>query len=182
VAVPAWSRQGSDIRRIIKQLKDNSQRQVFLSAGVDKEFERLDSAAAFKSLAQLQKSADNNTYLEVRSMLLQARLMISHQRGRPGFDQMFVQSLFDKALKKAMETKDEMLVAEVCRKYSVFCDWFSMIDKAMFYSLKSLDLQEKTGLEKFPDPIDLYYTNSDIEQGRFCDLLVSQLSSIRNKK
>jgi hypothetical protein len=161
-SISVYARQNADVQRIINQLKDKSDRQVLLSAAIEKEFERLDSTEAFNTLTQLQQAADNNAYFQVRSMLIQAALIIQHERGKPGFEQVALVTLFDKALKKAMETKDEMLVAEVCRKYSMFCDWFSMIEKAMFYSLKSLDLQERHGIEKFPDPIDFYYINSDI--------------------
>lgn len=181
--VSAYAGERADIQLMIKHLRDKSDRQVLLSATVDTAFERMDSTAAFATFDRLQKAADGDAYLQVRLMLLKAQLDLQHRRLNPLFKLSEVDSLFNRALKKAMEINDELLVAEVCSKYALFCDWFPQLEKAMFYSLKSLDIQEKYGIDKFPDPLDFYFTNGDIlyKVGEYelCNLQLNKVLKLR---
>jgi hypothetical protein len=153
-----YARQNLDIKKTIEKLRDKSERQVLLSAEVDQSLWQMDTAATRKVLSQLKQKADSDPYLQARLLSLEARYVIKVNPHAVGSALVFL----DKALKKAMETRDAMLEAEICRKYAVLCDWSAMYEKAMFYSLKSLDIQEKYGIEKFPNALDFYYTNSDI--------------------
>lgn len=179
----AYAGERADIQLMIKQLRDKSERQVLLSAVVDTAFEHMDSAAAYKTFARLQQAADDDAYLQVRLMLLNAELDLQHRRLNPLFRLFDVDALFNRSLKKAMEINDELLVAEVCRKYALFCDWFPQLEKAMFYSLKSLDIQEKYGIDKFPDPLDFYFINADIlyKVGEYelCNLQLNKVLKLR---
>lgn len=173
-----FSRQRSDIKLIIKQLENNSEQQVLISSTIDDQVERLDSSSAFNTLTQLKAEAAGNPWLQARLLAIEARLLTKFQGFLP-YKLEPIQALYEQALKKAMEAKDDMLVAEVCRKYALFCDRLNLIEKAMFYSLKSLEIQEEHGIDKFPSPLDFYYTNADIlyKVGEY-ELCNSQLNKV----
>jgi hypothetical protein len=151
-----------DVQIMLKQLGDKSDQQVISSARVDSVFKTLDSTAAYTTFYQLKNAAGNNAYTKVRLMMLECQLLLQQKRSWNWSMTALVDSLFSQALKTSMELRDDLLIAEVCRKYSNICDFFVYIDKAVFFSLKSLDLQEKYGADKFPDPIGFYYNNADI--------------------
>ena len=161
--VSAQAQNKRNVQTIVKQLGDKSHQQLVLSAMVDSAVAGMDSATAVSTFDQLQKQADDNSHLRVRLAMLQTQIIFQQMRRSWSWSKApFIDSLFSKALKTSMETGDDLLIAEVCRKYALVGDLFGQIEKAIFYSFKSLDIQEKYGIETFPHLIDFYFTNADI--------------------
>jgi tetratricopeptide (TPR) repeat protein len=153
--------QEPDIKSIIDRLADHSDKQFFRSEEGIEELERTDSNSYRRILNKIKDVAGNNEYLQVRSLLLEADFIIYYRPVYP-FTPASIENLFEKALKKAMEVNDEILIAQVCRRYAIVCDKYKLFEKAMFYALKSIDLQEKNGLEKFNDTGGFYLVIGDI--------------------
>jgi len=153
--------QEPDIKSIIERFKDHSDKQVLLSDQVIAELDKKDSVIFRKVLNELKEAAGKNLYLQTRSLLLEAEFINYYQAGNP-FSTVPAENLFERALKKALEINDELLIAQVCGRYAMFCDRYELFEKGMFYSLKSMGLQEKNGLEKFTNPGGFYLTIGDV--------------------
>lgn len=153
--------QQPDLNSIINRLKDNSGKQVLLSDQVMKELEKTDSNTFRSILDKVKDGGENNSYLQARSFLLDAEFFTIYRTRNPAV-LATVENWFEKALKKSLELDDELLIAQVCGAYGLFCDRYELFEKAMFYSLKSIDLQEKNGLEKFSNPAGFYLAIGDI--------------------
>jgi tetratricopeptide (TPR) repeat protein len=175
-AFPDCQAQEVDANSIIKRLKDQSDQQVLLFDEVIAELQKTDSNTFHTIMNKVKEAAGNNSYLQARSLVLEADLIIYLKNGDPS-ELALVENLYEKSLKKALELNDELLIALVCRSYAMFCNRFELFEKAMFYSLKSIDLQEKNGLEKFDNPGKFYLVIGDIlyKVGEY-DLCIRQLN------
>jgi tetratricopeptide (TPR) repeat protein len=136
----------------LRKMKDRSEKQVWHMNEVRLAFTSLDNSMRNSVIEELKANAGKNPYVITRLYLLEIQVARDGMSVRSINDLKPIIDLYEKAIKKAIETGDELLIADCCRDYGRFCVEFNLLDKAMFYLAKSMELQEKNGLEKFQDP------------------------------
>ncbi len=136
------------INQYMKDLATDDQEQSFRLNEVFEKIRKFNFDEQKKILLVLEKSVkqEKNEFLTTRFSLL--KLLI--ERFYKG--QFYTQAMkadFMNNLDKAKELKNEILLADGCYGYAIFLNERQQVAEALFYCLKSIELVEKVGAEKF---------------------------------
>lgn len=136
------------INRYIKDLATDDQEQSFRLNNLFTELHNYDINTQKNLIGIIEKSVkqEKNEFLAVRFSffkLFLLRFLMDASDTQP------VKTEFRRSLAMAKDLKNEILLADGCYWYSIFLNEHQQVAEALFYNLKSIELMEKLGSEKF---------------------------------
>lgn len=136
------------IDKYIKDLATDDQEQSFRLNNAYTEFRKYDSNTQIKLMGIIENSVrqEKSEFLQVRFSFFKMFIL------RFFMDETHTQAIkaeFRQSLALARDLKKEMLLADGCYWYSIFLNDRQQVAESLFNSLKSIEIVEKLGSEKF---------------------------------
>ncbi len=136
------------INQYIKDLATDDQEQSFRLNNAYTEFRKYDSNTQIKLMGIIENSVkqEKSEFLQVRFSFFKMFVL------RFFTDETHTQAIkaeFRQSLAMAKDFKNEMLLADGCYWYAIFLNDRQQVAESLFHSLKSIEIVEKLGSEKF---------------------------------
>jgi tetratricopeptide (TPR) repeat protein len=136
------------INQHINDLATDDQEQSFRLNNLYTKFRKYDSNTQGNLIRIIENRVrqEKNKFLEVRFSFFKLFLLRFFMDAS---DTQPVKTEFRRSLAMAKDLKNEILLADGCYWYSILLNEHQQVAEALFYNLKSIELMEKLGSEKF---------------------------------